>query len=48
MDADKKALLDYLHKCLMCNKPAYEYETDKYVCSSKECEFEWEVMNHAE
>jgi len=42
---DKESLLDTIHKCLKCNKEAYEYEKDNYVCSDKECDFTWTVKH---
>ena len=39
----KEGLLDTLHKCIMCEAPAYEVKKDNYECSR--CDFEWEVLN---
>lgn len=41
---NEATMADTLHRCLMCNKPAFEYEEDKYKCSDEvECNFEWTV-----
>lgn len=41
MKNKKEQLSDTVHKCIMCNRPAFEYKKDKYKCS--ECSFVWEV-----
>lgn len=38
-------LLDTIHKCLRCNKEAYEYKKNNYICSDKQCNFTWTVKN---
>lgn len=41
----KPKMLDTLHKCLMCNAKAYEYDEGRYVCSNNDCEFTWRVKH---
>lgn len=38
------SLMDTLHRCLMCDSEAFEYEKNKYKCSNICCEFTWKVM----
>lgn len=46
METKNETLSDTLHRCLMCNKPAFEYDTDSYRCSdSDNCDFEWTVTH---
>lgn len=39
----KKGLLDKLHVCLVCCSKAYEYKKGCFICSNKDCKFEWRV-----
>jgi len=41
-----KTLADTVHRCLMCNELAFEYEKDKYKCSDPDnCDFKWTVIH---
>ena len=46
MDCDNNknivpSMVDYIHKCLMCNAISYEKEENVWCCPT--CDFEWEV-----
>lgn len=38
-----QTMADTVHRCLMCNELAFEYEEDKFRCGDKNCQFEWTV-----
>lgn len=42
-DKTKCTMTETVHKCLKCNKPAYEVSNNIFKCSDNECGFEWEV-----
>ena len=41
----KKTLLDTIHKCIMCNKLAYEVGDNEYKCSNSDCKYTWKVID---
>jgi len=43
-EKNNKGLLDTLHKCLRCNKEAFEHTVGEFKCSDKNCNFEWKVI----
>lgn len=45
---DKKiehTMVETIHKCLRCNKMAYEIVDGVFKCSDDKCGFKWEIIN---
>ena len=48
IEKNDHAMTKMIHKCLRCNKMAYEISNGLFKCSNVECGFEWEVINCGE
>ncbi len=41
-EESNEGLLDTIHKCIMCDAPAYEVAENEYKCT--ECDCIWKVV----
>jgi hypothetical protein len=39
-------MVEATHKCLRCNKMAYEIHNGVFKCSDGKCGFKWEIIEH--
>ena len=44
----KHIMIETVHRCLRCNKVAYEIVDGVFKCSDNNCAFEWEIINCGE
>jgi len=42
-EENTKGLLDTIHRCIMCDAPAYEVSENEYSCT--ECDCVWKVVD---
>ena len=43
IDRAKCTMTETIHKCLRCDKTAYEIDDGVFKCSDDKCAFEWEI-----
>jgi hypothetical protein len=45
IDKIKHIMIETIHKCLRCNKIAYQTDDSVFKCSDDKCGFKWETIN---